>query len=70
MTLKKAVKAEKKTYTLYEAAALLGVGKGAAYDAVKRTGEMGGVRVLRSRRAAVGVPRAPLDRVLNGEQAT
>jgi excisionase family DNA binding protein len=59
--------AEKKTYTMEEAARLLDVGRSAAYDAVKRKGEIGGARVLRVGGRLL-VPRAPLDRALNGEQ--
>ncbi|MBI4340459.1 MAG: helix-turn-helix domain-containing protein [Chloroflexi bacterium] len=57
---------EKRTYTLEEAANLLGIGRSAAYTLAQHKGEIAGVRVLR-----VGgrwlLPKAPLDRVLNGE---
>ncbi|MBI4202175.1 MAG: helix-turn-helix domain-containing protein [Chloroflexi bacterium] len=61
-----AEKAGPKTYTIHEAAGLLGIGRSAAYDAAKNRGEIAGIRVLRVGGRLL-VPRAPLDRLLNGE---
>jgi excisionase family DNA binding protein len=62
-------KAGPRTYTIEEAAALLGIGRSAAYDAAKNRGEIAGIKVLRVGGRLL-VPRAPLDRVLNGERST
>lgn len=50
----------KKTYTITEAAELLGVGKSAAYEAARR----GEIPIIRIGRRMV-VPKAALERMLN-----
>lgn len=51
---------EKHTYTVDETAALLGIGRNAAYEAIKR-GELPALRIGRR----IVVPRAALDQLLN-----
>jgi excisionase family DNA binding protein len=53
--------AERLTHTVEEAAALLGISRNSAYEAVRR----GQLPVLRIGRRLV-VPRAALDRILSG----
>ena len=54
----------RKTYTITEAAALLGVGKSAAYEAARR----GEIPVIRIGRRLV-VPKAALQRLLQDAEA-
>ncbi len=54
----------RQTYTLEEVAKLLGVGRNQAYDAARR----GQIPVLKIGRRLL-VPRAALDRMLNGGEA-
>jgi excisionase family DNA binding protein len=57
-------KTEKKTVSVPEAGQELGIGRNAAYDAAKR-GDIPTIKIGRR----LLVPRAALDRLLNGEAA-
>ena len=57
MTIKTSV--PRTTYTIAEVAILLGVAKNSAYQAVKRSGALGGVDVIRVGKRLV-VPSGPL----------
>ncbi len=58
---------ECKTYSIEETAARLGIGRNQAYERAK-TGRIAGVAVIRVGKRML-VPKAPLDRVLDGEAA-
>ena len=58
------VRAEKQTYSVDQAAELLGISRGTAYDAVK-TGELPVIRLGKR----LLVPKAALDRMLDGAAA-
>lgn len=51
-------------YTVEEAAAKLGISRNSAYEGVRR-GEIPGIRIGRR----IVVPKAPLDRLLEGGKA-
>ncbi len=55
---------EPKTYTIEEAAALLGIGRGHAYQGAKK-GDIPSIKIGKR----ILVPRAALDRMLAGEAA-
>jgi excisionase family DNA binding protein len=51
------------TFTIEEAAELLGIGRNTAYNAA-HTGELAGIPVIRVGAKRLVVPRAPLERLL------
>jgi excisionase family DNA binding protein len=56
---------DRATVTVDEAASILGVGRASAYEGV-RTGRIPSIRISERR---IVVPRAALDRLLNGNEA-
>lgn len=56
---------ECETYTVEQAAKILGIGRNLAYDTVKR----GGIRVLDIPGSRARVPRSEIERLLNGVAA-
>ena len=60
---------ERATLTIPEAALLLGVSRGAAYEEVKQSGTLVGVRVLKvGSRPRLVIPAAPFRRMLGLEE--
>jgi hypothetical protein len=60
--------AVRKTYSIEETAALLGVGRGAAYASARATGEIAGIKVIKVGRRYV-LSRVAVDRLLAGDAA-
>jgi hypothetical protein len=55
----------RKTYSIEETAALLGVGRGAAYASARATGEIAGIKVIKVGRRYM-LSRVAVDRLLAG----
>lgn len=60
---------QRETVDVEEAARRLGIGRTLAYEEVRQTGQLAGIRALRIGRRYL-IPTRALDRVLSGDDST